>query len=340
MSSLIARQGVWYLTYYIDGKQVWKSLKTKDKAAAKILRRKFDAEFDQVKAGLTPGKVRVHDAFTSFLTRKKSVTKGNTLIRYQQSIANIQAFCDRINLTSINDLQSRHVSAYLEFRKERANKTVVEELLVWKAVINMLIEDGYLASSPVRKWPKLKTTTSTPIRIGSYTADDISKLKTYFDNLPTRDVFLFLLYTGCRRGEMAALRKGDISIPNQYIRLPNLKTATGVSNQFRIIEIHPELLPIIHARSQGNPADLVFPEVAENVTSWLTKIIMKACRKTGVTYKRLHGLRHTFISSLLNNGVAVRAVQAMVGHQNIQTTMRYSHISQDEMRGKINKLGY
>jgi len=232
------------------------------------------------------------------------------------------------------------VSAYLEFRKERANKTVVEELLVWKAVINMLIEDGYLASSPVRKWPKLKTTTSTPIRIGSYTADDISKLKTYFDNLPTRDVFLFLLYTGCRRGEMAALRKGDISIPNQYIRLPNLKTATGVSNQFRIIEIHPELLPIIHARSQGNPADLVFPEVAENVTSWLTKIIMKACRKTGVTYKRLHGLRHTFISSLLNNGVAVRAVQAMVGHQNIQTTMRYSHISQDEMRGKINKLGY
>ncbi len=340
MSSLITRNGVWYLTYYIDGKQVWKSLKTKDKASAKVLRRKFDAEFDQVKSGITPGKVRITDAFDMFLARKKTVVKPNTLVRYQQSLANIRGFCDHAGLSNINDLQPRHVNDYLAFRKKRATKTICEELLVLKGVISMLIEDGLLSTSPIRKWPRLKTTTTTPDRIGSYTAEEIGKLKTYFKNLPTWDIFLFMLYTGCRRGEMAALRNGDINIAENYIRLPNLKTATGVSNQFRTIEIHPELLPAIKSRSQGKTTDLVFPEVLDNVTSWLTKIVMKACRVTGITYKRLHGLRHTFISSLLNNGVAVRAVQAMVGHQNIQTTMRYSHISQDEMRGKINKLGY
>jgi len=47
---------------------------------------------------------------------------------------------------------------------------------------------------------------------------------------------------------------------------------------------------------------------------------------------------HAFISILLNAGAPLRAVMAMAGHANFSTTLRDSHISQNELRRKINAL--
>ena len=55
---------------------------------------------------------------------------------------------------------------------------------------------------------------------------------------------------------------------------------------------------------------------------------------------RKNGFRHTFISQLQSNGVNLRAVMAMVGHNNFNTTLRYSHVSNHDLKGKINALSF
>lgn len=65
-------------------------------------------------------------------------------------------------------------------------------------------------------------------------------------------------------------------------------------------------------------------------------------RKTVIRYKptiRLHDLRHTFASELVNKGVSLHLVGKLIGHRNPATTNRYAHASQDALRAAANQFG-
>lgn len=51
-----------------------------------------------------------------------------------------------------------------------------------------------------------------------------------------------------------------------------------------------------------------------------------------------HTLRHTFASRLAQKGILLKAIQELLGHSNIQTTMRYTHLSPTELRSAIDSL--
>lgn len=53
---------------------------------------------------------------------------------------------------------------------------------------------------------------------------------------------------------------------------------------------------------------------------------------------RWHDLRHTFASRLVVAGVPLRAVQILLGHKRIETTLRYSHLSDTHLRDAVEKL--
>src|SRR6202521_3099723 len=53
---------------------------------------------------------------------------------------------------------------------------------------------------------------------------------------------------------------------------------------------------------------------------------------------RWHDLRHTFASRLVIAGVPLRAVQMLLGHKRIETTLRYSHLSETHLREAVERL--
>lgn len=52
---------------------------------------------------------------------------------------------------------------------------------------------------------------------------------------------------------------------------------------------------------------------------------------------RIHDLRHTFASTLVNHGVSLYEVQKLLGHANIKTTERYAHLQQEKL---LESAGY
>ena len=66
--------------------------------------------------------------------------------------------------------------------------------------------------------------------------------------------------------------------------------------------------------------------------------LTKACKKAGLLKIGWHTLRHTFASHLASKGVPMTAVQQLMGHSNITTTMRYAHLAPSTLRAAIDML--
>lgn len=341
MGSLLLRNGVYYYQWYLNGKPHKKSLKTGDKAVAKRLFARHEARLEQVITGVAPRKVKFESAFHDFLARKQPTLRPASFLRYEEEVRTLAKCLADEGVEFVHQLKGEHLSRYVATRRAqgRAMKTIECELSILQGVIKMLLEDGSISESPVRKWPHVKIVAKHPERIGHYSHQEVADLKQYFEGREFHDPFLFFIFTGARREEAREARVRDVR--EKTIGIRNLKTETSPENQVRFLEVHPDLWPIIEQRmTDKRPDDYLFSELHSHSRNWPAVQMKAACKALGIEYRRLHGLRHTFISSLLNTGTAVRAVMKMVGHEEMETTLRYAHVSQDDLKGKIARLDY
>ena len=151
------------------------------------------------------------------------------------------------------------------------------------------------------------------------------------------DLIVLLLDTGARYSEIANIQWSQINLEDRSMSLWRSK----VSNE-SIIFMTDRVHDILTRRSLS-PAGLhVFTNKAGAARGYSSIAIRKAVSRAGLTDCTIHTLRHTHASRLIQNGLSVYEVRAVLGHTDIRTTMRYAHLEQvsvtQKARDVINRL--
>jgi len=147
-----------------------------------------------------------------------------------------------------------------------------------------------------------------------------------------RDVLIFALDTGCRRGEMlSAVWKNNVDMQRREIRIQASK-----NGNYKVIPMTLRLHETLKTRQKGveHIGTLVFPYHELAVRGAWDRVL----ENTKITGVRFHDLRHTFGSRLAQQGVDILRIKELMGHKSINMTMRYAHLNTENLRAAISKL--
>ena len=149
---------------------------------------------------------------------------------------------------------------------------------------------------------------------------------------------------GLRAGEIVALKVTDIDRERKVMRVEQ-----GKGRKDRYAMLSPTLLKVLRtwyrrAASQGKmwPHGWLFP--GQNpVNPLTTRQLNRACHAAvdlATIDKRvsLHTLRHSFATHLLEQGVDIRVIQVLLGHQKLETTALYSQVATRTLREVVSPL--
>ena len=137
--------------------------------------------------------------------------------------------------------------------------------------------------------------------------------------------FRLLVLTGCRLGEIQTLKWEYVQ--DGYLMLPDSKTGA------RRIPVSPSAQAVLDSleRRTGNEYVIAGAKPKQHVTD-LQKPWRRIRKKAGLESVRIHDLRHTFASNAVMQGQPLPIVAKLLGHTQIQTTMRYAHLDDDPLK--------
>jgi integrase len=198
---------------------------------------------------------------------------------------------------------------------------------------SLAIRNGKIATNPVRFVKRRKENNE---RVRFLEEQEERKLRDKMKELCPECVpeFDLALHTGMRRGEQYRLRWQDVDLKRGIITIPRSKH--GETRHVQINSVARAAL--LTLRSRGDGLGYVSPglEGPRNKDSrpWFEGVVKHA----SLPDFRWHDLRHTFASRLVMAGVPLRAVQILLGHKRMETTLRYSHLAEGHLHEAVERL--
>ena len=136
-----------------------------------------------------------------------------------------------------------------------------------------------------------------------------------------------LMLTGCRRNEILTLRWEDVRLEAQELHLTDSKTGP------RTVSLSPQATAVLAQlpRLPGNPWVIPGAKPGARLSS-LFGPWRRVRARAGLDDVRIHDLRHSYASRALALGESLPVIAKLLGHTQIQTTARYTHLTRDAVR--------
>ena len=342
----------WYIQFQFNGKTYIKSSKTTDKQLALNLEAQFRRQLiEQHQLGVK-APIEIAKAFQLYI-KSKSHIKSFEKTTYQCKRA-VQFWQ---GLDYIHQITTLEVDRYRQHLQSAgfANQTIKAALNQVGGTIKYMKKLGHQVADvemPTIKLPKGRLRYLTdeeeqkllaaidPKREIKSTAPYNSRRQEIRQHMHDfYDLVILLLDTGARHGEICALEWSQIDLDKRTIQLWRPK----VNNQ-SVLYMTDRVHDVLSRRLNERTSQYLFTNKQGQARNSHTLIFYKAFRRAGLSDCSAHTLRHTHATRLIQNGMSLYEVKEILGHADIQTTMRYAHIEQAHVslkaRDVINRLNH
>ena len=142
-----------------------------------------------------------------------------------------------------------------------------------------------------------------------------------------------LMLTGCRRNEILTLRWEDVHLDAKELRLRDSKTGP------RTVSLSAEAADVLAAleRVPANPWVIPGTKPGARLSS-IFEPWAKVRARAGLDDVRIHDLRHSYASRALALGESLPVIAKLLGHAQIQTTARYTHLARDAVKDAATRV--
>jgi integrase len=244
--------------------------------------------------------------------------------------------------------------------------TLTNILIPLRALLNSAVDDGKIASNPAVRLGRFSRGLNEreARKVEALTAEELARVlavasKLYPDHA---DILHVLAWTGLRLGEACALQWEDIDGTGRFLEVRRtvglrarlLLIGAPKSGQARRVDL-PAALAVRLAERRSvqeaeaavkglDPSPWVFPSATDpsrplNAQHLRFKVWYRVLRHAGLRGVRLHDLRHTYASLLLQAGEPIGYVKQQLGHSSIQVTVdRYGHFVPGANRSAVDRL--
>ncbi|MGJ0311926.1 tyrosine-type recombinase/integrase [Aliarcobacter cryaerophilus] len=153
-------------------------------------------------------------------------------------------------------------------------------------------------------------------------------------NIHLKYIIPMLILTGARRGEVLKAKHEDFNLNQMTWTIP-----TSKSGKKRILPITPQLLELYKSIPKDDTPYLFAS--AKSKKPYVTIYVSwnSARTRAGLKDLRMHDLRHSFASALVNNGRSLYEVQTLLGHSTSKMTQRYAHLSNESLMSAASCAG-
>ena len=227
-----------------------------------------------------------------------------------------------------SSITRQDIEAFIEQEQDRglAVRSVRNRTQALYGFIGYLVENDVIDPDILTRRIRMKMPVSLPRAIDP---EDIRVLLSVMDHTRDRALFLLLLRTGMRVGELLDLRVADVNLPDKKILI-----YMGEKNyRGRVVYLGEDAVEATEAwlAIRDSREDMLF------YSSQLPSLSYAAVRnrfknyleKGGLSGKgyTIHCLRHTFASELLNAGLRLEVLQQLLGHSSLEVTRQYARLT-------------
>jgi integrase len=231
--------------------------------------------------------------------------------------------------------RERRFKVPTQYKRQRTLASWNREAAVLRRIFNIACQQGWMLKNPFHRGDSLIIVSAERRREKILSPAEEVRLLEACASHPYRShlkpLLIFLLDTGCRKGEALKLRWRSVCFASQLITLEATTTKTLKARQVMMTERVAQELASLWGASSKSADETVFRIFSNVRNSFASVCEVAGIRHGGIDGLTLHSLRHTAATRLVQGGMPLQLAGRILGHSQVNTTYRYLSADRETM---------